>query len=153
MEGTTAEDAWEAAGLTVLSVDADKTLVLFSSDQDMAEFRRRVQAYQAGPPRGQAAAPYAGLVAAIAEVGTIRPEDRIGSLLRAAGFVRADDFEDDDTYAVDVEIWDLGTRRLRENRVQQIEAYVQAEGGEVTDRYLATSREGVVLRASIVQDT
>lgn len=147
MEGTTAESAWEDAGLTILSVDADKTLVLFSSDQEMTEFRRRVEAYQAGPPPGQAGAPYIGLVAAIADVGTIRPADRIGPLLRAEGFVRPDDFADDDTYSVDVELWDLGTRALRENKVRQIDSYVQSEFGEVTDRYLGTGLTLLRVRA------
>jgi hypothetical protein len=147
MQGTTAEDLWEASGLTVLSVDADKTLVLFSSDQAMAEFRRRLAAYRAGPAPGRIGAPYSGLVASIAEVGTIRPEDRIGPLLRADGFVSPNDFADDENYAVDLELWDLGTRGLREDKVDEIEAYVQHEGGEVTDRYLGTSLTLLRIRA------
>jgi hypothetical protein len=147
MQGTTAEDAWEASGLTVLSVDADKTLVLFSSDQEMVEFRRRLAAYQTGGPSGQISAPYAGLVASIVEVGTIQPEDRIGPLLRADGFVSADDFADDENYSVDLELWDLGTRGLREDKVDHIEAYVQREGGEVTDRYLGASLTLLRIRA------
>lgn len=147
MEGTTAEDAWEAAGLTVLSVDADKTLVLFSSDEEMSEFRQRLAAYQGGPPAGQVSAPYTGLVACIREVGTIRPEDRIGPLLRAESFVRPDDFADDETYSIDLELWDLGTRALRETKVQQIDAYLQNEGGELLDRYLGTSLTLLRIRA------
>jgi hypothetical protein len=37
----------------VLSVDADRSLVLFSSSDELTEFRRRIEAYGEPVPKGQ----------------------------------------------------------------------------------------------------
>lgn len=139
MEALPTDADWEAADLTVLSVDIDKTLVLFSSDQELTEFRRRLDAYQSGPPLNQINAPYASLFANISEIGVVGPKDRIGSALRSEGFTGEDDFLDEDTYNVDIELWDLGGRNLREDKIAQIRQAVEGQGGEVTDSYTGFS--------------
>src|SRR5579862_4457137 len=48
-EAIVEERTWEQCGLTLLSVDQEKTLVLFSSDEQLREFQRRLQEYRAGP--------------------------------------------------------------------------------------------------------
>ncbi len=50
MTGALLEEQWEQLGLTVLSSDADRTLVLFASADDMTEFRQRLAAYAQGAP-------------------------------------------------------------------------------------------------------
>ena len=40
---------------------------------------------------------------------------------------------------LDLELWDLGTRALRERKVTQIEDYVTSRGGEVVDQYVGPS--------------
>src|ERR1051326_3470719 len=57
MTGALLEEEWERLGLTVLSSDADRTLVLFASNEEMQELRARLDAYQGGPPPGQRHAP------------------------------------------------------------------------------------------------
>lgn len=139
MNGSIAEDAWHQAGLAILSVDTDKTLVLFSSDAELTDFRRRVNEYQGGPPGVQRSPPHAGLIAAIDEVGNIEPSDRIGRLLRSDGFRTPENFEPGEQYAVDVELWDLGSRNLRQQKADEIERYVTALGGRVPDKYVGRS--------------
>jgi hypothetical protein len=53
MTGALLENDWQGLGLTVLSSDEDRTLVLFSSSDDMSDFRARLDAYRAGAPPGQ----------------------------------------------------------------------------------------------------
>lgn len=52
MNGMTLEEDWERLGLTVLSTDDDKTLVLFASEDDLRGFRERLAAYSRGIPDG-----------------------------------------------------------------------------------------------------
>ena len=62
------EATWERSGLILLSVDENKTLVLFSSDAEMSDFKRRLSEYQGGPPPDQRGAPHQQIFAAIDEV-------------------------------------------------------------------------------------
>jgi len=39
------EEMWERCGLTLLSVDENKTLILFSSDANLSDFKRRLSEY------------------------------------------------------------------------------------------------------------
>ncbi|AUD00072.1 hypothetical protein CWS35_37195 (plasmid) [Bradyrhizobium sp. SK17] len=82
MTGALLEEEWERLGLTVLSSDADRTLVLFASSEDMRDFRARLDAYQGGPPPGQKHAPYVNFVSGIESIGSVEPRDRIGPRLR-----------------------------------------------------------------------
>jgi hypothetical protein len=43
--------------------------------------------------------------------------------------VGADDFMVHSSYLVDVELWDLGERRLRERKIEDVIRYVEARGG------------------------
>src|SRR5690348_14245465 len=51
--GLVSEEEWTRAGLDVLGHDANDAVVLFSSDAELTEFRRRLAAYAAGIPEGQ----------------------------------------------------------------------------------------------------
>jgi Subtilase family len=139
MTGALLEEDWERLGLTVLSSDADRTLVLFASNEDMQDFRARLDAYQRGAPSGQKHAPYNNFVAGIESIGSVEPRDRIGSRLREEGFADLDDFTPQTSYLVDVELWDLGERRLRERKIEDVIRYIEALAGEVLDRYVGPS--------------
>jgi subtilisin family serine protease len=139
MSGALLEEDWERIGLTVLSSDADRTLVLFASNDDMRQFRERLDAYQRGAPPGQKQAPYANFIAGIESIGSVEPRDRIGPRLREEGFSNAEDFVAQTSYLVDVELWDLGERRLRERKIEDVVRYVEARGGDVFDRYVGPS--------------
>jgi hypothetical protein len=130
------ESIWERSGLTLLSVDKDKTLVLFSSDQDLVDFRRRLAEYQGGPSHErQKTAPHSQIFANIDGVGEIRPMDRIGRLLKSQGMTDPTQFLEGTNYVIDLELWDLGTRELCEAKLNEIENFIMVKGGRVTDRY------------------
>ncbi|UPK03823.1 S8 family peptidase [Bradyrhizobium sp. 170] len=103
--GNIDEDEWRKIGLTVLSVDGDKSVVLFADDKSLQDFRNKVEAYQGELPLGQKAPPFAGLIAAIESVALLNASDRIGPDLRAAGFADPNDFLDTETYLLDVELF------------------------------------------------
>lgn len=133
------EEAWERAGLALLSSDENKTLVLFSSDAELSEFRRRLREYQAGPRPGKKGAPHQQLFASIDEIGEVRPDDRIGRLFRTEGVETAAAIDDEKEYVIDVELWDLGTRDVNRAKVAEIRRLVEEQGGRVTDDYVGES--------------
>lgn len=139
------EDAWERCGLTLLSIDENKTLVLFSSDADLSEFRSRLNQYQQGPPPGQKGAPHQQIFAIVDHIGDVRPEDRIGRLLRAEGVTEAAGIVDVQEYVVDVELWDLGSRDANRAKVAELRRFVEQHQGRVTDDHVGESL--VLLRA------
>lgn len=139
------EDAWERAGLVLLSRDENKTLVLFSSDTDLSDFTRRLGEYQQGPPRGQKSAPHQQMFASIDQIGDVRPEDRIGRLLRAERVQGPAAIEDAKEYVVDVELWDLGSRDVNREKVAELRRFIERQAGRVSDDYVGESL--VLLRA------
>ncbi len=139
MSGAPLEEDWERLGLTVLSSDADRTLVLFASNDDMQDFRARLDAYQGGAPAGQKNAPYNGFIGTIETIGAVEPRDRIGLRYREDGFVDTTDFLAQASYLIDVELWELGERRIRERKLAQISAYIEDRDGEIIDKYVGPS--------------
>lgn len=148
MTGAPQEDQWNALGLTVLSSDEDRTLVLFSSRDDMADFRARLAAYGGGAPAGQINPPFAAFIGGIESISAIAPKDRIGIRAREEGFAEPTDFEVDTAYTIDLELWDLGRREVRLRKLEQIADYVDARGGETLDRYVGPSISMLRLRCS-----
>ncbi len=141
-----AEEAWERCGLTLLSVDEHKTLVLFSSNQDLTYFLHRLAAYSLGPQKDtQKSAPHTQIFASIDEVGEIRPRDRIGPLFRSEGVTNPNNLRETEQYTIDIELWDLGTRQLRQNALDEVQEFFNSQNGRVTDHYLGESL--VLLRA------
>jgi hypothetical protein len=139
MTGPLMEEEWERLGLTVVSNDIDRTLILFASSDEMSEFRARLEAYRSGPPPGQKNAPFNAFISAIEAIGAVEPRDRIGVRFREEGFVDPTDFEEGASYLVDLELWDLGSRALRERKLAQIARYLQTSHGEVLDQYVGPS--------------
>lgn len=134
------EETWERCGLTLLSVDRNKTLILFSSDEQMLEFRRRLGEYREGPrAREQQSAPYGSIFSSIDSIAAVQPEDRIGRLLRRSGIQRPDDLPADTQYVIDVELWDFGGREANTARVNQIQAFLRQQGAESTDQFIGES--------------
>jgi hypothetical protein len=143
------EETWERCGLTLLSVDENKTFILFSSDADLSDFKRRLSEYKEGPKRtNQKSAPHTQIFASIDEIGDLRPNDRIGRLLRAEGVNKTQDFEDSQEYLVDIEFWDFGSRDSNRAKIEEIRIFIRAEGGQTTDDYIGESL--VLLRARCV---
>jgi len=140
------EDTWERCGLVLLSVDENKTLILFASDQDLADFKRRLLQYRQGPLRpNQKSAPHTQIFACIDEIGEIRPEDRIGRLFRTEGVVDPGSLDDSSRYVIDIELWDFGNRQTNRVKVDELRNFIEREGGRVTDQYIGESM--VLLRS------
>ncbi len=128
------EAEWRRSGLSLLSNDENKTLVLFSSDQELLEFKRRLAAYAQGAPPGQKAASYQQMFSAINSVGEVQPTDRIGRLLKGVGIDSPDKIEDAKEYLLDVELWDIGTAQLNRARMEAIAEFISGASGKVTDQ-------------------
>lgn len=133
------EATWERCGLILLSVDENKTLVLFSSDAEMSDFKRRLSEYQGGPPPNQRGAPHQQIFAAIDEVSVVRPEDRLGRLFRTDGVEDPGDLNDVMEYVIDTEIWDFGDREANRGKVEELRRFIEQRGGRVTDDYIGES--------------
>lgn len=133
------EETWERCGLSLLSVDKGKTLVLFASDSQLADFKRRLTEYTGGPQGDRKSAPHTQIFASIDEIGEVLPADRIGRVFRTEGISTPDDIEDSQELAVDVELWDLGTTTANTNKVNEIRAYIETQNGRVTDQYVGDS--------------
>ncbi len=139
MSGPLLEPEWEKVGLTVLSTDEDRTLVLFSSTDDLTQFRNRLEAFSQGAPEGQKGPPYAAFIGGIERIGDVEPRDRIGPRLKAEGVNALEDFLPAQIYVVDIELWDLGRREQRVRKVREISDYVVAREGEIFDEYIGPS--------------
>lgn len=148
MSGAMLEDEWNKVGLTVLSIDEDRTLVLFSSSDELNEFRRKIETYGAGIPAGQVNPSFAGFIANIESIAEVAPRDRIGMRAREAGMVDVADFQAGDTYIVDLELWDLGRRDLRERKIDDIVRYAEARGAEELDRHIGPNLTLLRLRCT-----
>ena len=147
MSGAFQEEAWEQISLRVLSSDSDRTLVLCASAAELREVQRKIEAYSAGA--GDRANPqYAGLVANIENIGTVRPRDRLGKSLREAGFAEPEDFVENTEYVVDVELWDIGLRGLRERKLNEIRMLLTNLGGAELCRYIGPSISMLRLRGN-----
>jgi len=139
MSGPLLEPEWEKVGLTVLSTDPDRTLVLFSTTDDLAQFREKLAAFSRGVPEGRKGPSFAAFIGGIERIGDVEPRDRIGPRLKEEGFNTAEDFVADEVYRLDVELWDLGRREQRTRALEEIIAYVEAREGEILDQYVGPS--------------
>lgn len=142
------EEEWERCGLTLLSVDENKTLILFSSDTDLSDFKLRLSEYQQGPLPKHKSAPHEKVFASIDHIGAVRAKDRIGRLLRADGVRDPTGLEDQKEYVVDIELWDLGSRDANHNRIAELRRFIERQGGRVSDDYVGESL--VLLRSRCI---
>ena len=133
------EEEWMRAGLVVLGNDENNSVVLFSSDAELREFRARLTAYSRGIPEGRKNPQYASLIAAIEEFGPLSPADRIGNVLKAEGFDGPESFSPTSFFRLDVELWEVGTQTERIAQVERLEAGMHEHGGTLTDQYIGIS--------------
>jgi len=136
MSGPLLEEEWNKVGLTLLSSDEDRSLVLFSSSDELTEFRRKLAAFGAGTPAGQINPSFAGFIANIETISEVAPRDRIGMRAREAGLTEEADFQPGTEYTIDIELWDLGRRELRERKIDDIVRYAEARNAEELDRHI-----------------
>jgi hypothetical protein len=133
------EEEWIRAGLIVLGHDADDSVVLFSNDAELADFRARLRAYSEGVPYGQKNPQYAVLIGSIEELRPLEPRDRIGGALRDEGFESPEAFAEDRQFLLDAELWDVGTPLERAAQTDSLSRQIAERGGEITDQYIGHS--------------
>lgn len=157
---TVDEKTWERAGLTLLSADENRTLILFSSDEALTEFTERLDLYRKGPRGRRKSAPHTQIFAAIDRIDPVGPGDRIGRQFRDRGIAEPQGFGPDSRYTVDVELWDLGTAALRERAVAELRDFIASRQGRVTDHYIGESLvlirahcSGMLIRNMLLIDT
>jgi hypothetical protein len=136
MSGPLLEEEWNRVGLTVLSSDEDRTLVLFSSSDELTEFQRKLDAYGQGVQPGRQSPAFSSFIANVETITEVAPRDRIGMRAREAGLAAPEDFQVGETYTLDIELWDLGARALRERKIDDIVRYADARGAEELDRHI-----------------
>lgn len=139
MTGALQEEDWEQLGFTVVSSDADRSLILFSSREEMDALLYRLSEYEKDIPDGQKNARFQEFVSSVSSIGEVESRDRIGLRFREEGFSEVDDIVDEQMYWTDVELWEIGRREARERKLEQIENYIHSRGGEIADRYIGPS--------------
>lgn len=130
------ESEWGRLGLTVLSEDQNKTLLLFANDKELQLFRLRLESYMAGTPTGQKNPPYAGFIDAIESVGFSQPKDRIGRSLLSLGIANPDDFDDEEVYLLDVELFHPAANDMAEIFVYRLGSALDSHGGTIINTYI-----------------
>lgn len=135
--GPVSEEDWTRLGLTVLAVEAGRTIILFANDVELQAFKERVTAYSGEKPEGQKGQPYAGLIEAIESVGELSAEDRIGIVLRGEGFSAPADFSDS-IETLDVELWPV-TGFDADLFIHRVTGSLQSNGGIVLSTYRGNS--------------
>ena len=103
------DDLVNQTGLDILAFEPDKTIVVFSSDLELKEFRRRLENYSQiteGPEYS-----YLG---AIDDLVPLEREDRIGRLLELKPV------QPDELAALDLELWHTGDRQEMKASLEHI---------------------------------
>lgn len=120
------ENQLRLMGLYVISKDADKTVVVFSSDEALRGFKRYLSEYAGEVPGGHAYTFLAG----VDNVVPLRPEDRIGRLLREEAL------GDGEIAPLDVELMHPGDRDLCLRYIAELKSLAETHGGLLTDGYV-----------------
>jgi len=150
-EGAIDEDLWATNNLVLLSVDKNKSLVLFATDHELESFKRRLSEYKNGPPEGQKSAPHSQLFSSIDQVSEISPDDRIGPRFKQEGLFASDDIAPNQEYIVDIELWDLQSVELIDHKIKEIKTFIETNNGEVPDTY--KGGDLVIIRARCLGKT
>ncbi|BAY04798.1 S8 family peptidase [Anabaena sp. PCC 7938] len=129
-EGSFSDDNLTKTGLNILAREPNKAIVVFSSDSELKEFRKRLENYSqitAGPEYS-----YLG---AIDELVPLEREDRIGRLLEIKPV------EADELVALDLELWHTGDRKEMQKYLDDIAEVLESLPSDtapmrMSDRYV-----------------
>lgn len=136
----------EAVGIRVLNVEPDGAIIAFHGDANLADFKKALRSYRAGPKINPAThAPYASTkwdVFEIIEVDQMRSlsrNDRIGRRLASEIGADASAVDNDKLYIVDVELWHAGSKPFAREALKELEqliAHQVRQGERLRDRFL-----------------
>jgi subtilisin family serine protease len=150
MVGLPQEEDWEKLGLNVVEKKENGELILFSVASELTQLAERFDAYEGEIPAGQKNPPYNNFFASIEKIEDITPSEKIGPRLVNSGFDTLGAFLEATEYLIDLEIWDIADRLVRESRLEKIADFVGSEGGIVYDTYVGPST--AMLRAKCKGD-
>jgi len=120
------DDQLRVMGLTLVCRDPDKVLVVFSSQEDLANFQRYIKEYAGIISGGHKYA----FVSAIEDVLPIEPRDRIGRLLYVEPIV------EDEKVPLDITLWHPGTVDECRKYIAELKDLALELGGELKDHYI-----------------
>jgi Subtilase family len=122
------------AGLTVVSFEPDQAVVVFQDDANLAEFRRALDQYMAGPriiaATGELAKTTQWDVFEFIEADRMRiwsRADRIGARLGAEIGVNGERIDRPRIYTLDVELWHPGLAELARQKMAELRALVDQD--------------------------
>ncbi|NJL55415.1 S8 family peptidase [bacterium] len=131
-DGTLQESALSPLGLTLLAQEpkANKAIVVFTSDEELTQFRSRLEVYS-----GISNSEYEyGHLDAIEALVSLEPSDRIGRLLEL------EPFQEDEFAALDMELWHTGDkaemRKLLDDWNDVLRSLASNLGICIADRYV-----------------
>jgi hypothetical protein len=113
-------------GLSIVSKEKDKTIVAFSSDEALAQFKRYLTEYAGLTPEAHAY----DFVAAIDCIVPLSPDDRIGRLLRAQPLSA------NEVAPLDIELMHPGTVQGSQRYLDELRRVAERHGGRVSDSYV-----------------
>jgi hypothetical protein len=130
----TVAEKLRGAGLTVVSIEPDQAVVVFQDDANLADFRRALAEYMAGPraigPARRRAKTTQWDVLEFIEADQMRSwsrADRIGSRLRVDIGENAERIEAARIYVLDVELWHPGNAQQARQRMAELQALIDLD--------------------------
>ena len=120
------------ASLTVVSIEPDEAVVVFQDDANLAEFRRALQQYMAGPRMiaGEQAKTTQWDVFEFIEADQMRSwarADRIGARVGAEIGVNGERIDRRRIYTLDVELWHPGLAELARQNMAELRVLVDQD--------------------------
>jgi len=129
--GFISDESLAASGLNCLAREPNKAIVVFPSDIELKEFKKRLENYSkiTDGPKYE----YLG---AIDQLVPLEPEDRVGRLLQL------NPVQPDEIAALDMELWHTGDRREMRDYLDQISSVLEELSSDtahmrITDRYIS----------------
>lgn len=120
--------------MRLLAQTSSDVLVAYSPDPQLGQFMMRAEAYSGPIPEGQKGAAYANVFAAIEDVQTVPPQQKIGDALKLEGVDSIDAVAALPLGLYDVDLWDVG-EDMAPVHMARVQAIVESHGGEFLHQY------------------
>lgn len=146
LTGPLDEDAWRRNGFQVLAQNPGNIYVLFASDLELKDFKRKLAAFQRGPADK---APNASLFNTVERASSITEADRLGPRLKAQGLTDIAAIDGRQVFVVDLELWDAPTALDRMVRAKRVEDHIAQAGGEAIGAPYVGSYGLILIRAKV----
>lgn len=122
-------EEWRRSGLTLLSEESSKVVVLFSDDQ-IEEFQSRIGQYGQEVPENQRSPRYSWIASLTNDMSLWGREDRIGKKLSEIEIVPENE------YRVDVELWHYRTVEECRERLNELRDFTENNNGVFLDHFV-----------------